>query len=259
MAIDYAKLLVKLDKPPSGPNWVRFIHEGVPKTTKTIVSFVKSIPPFTYSIGYSAIRDRIQLGIDLGTAVNATKRAGAPAGRLQNEELVRAFFEYDERRQYAALNAIEFEREWFRVSRDVRVPVAPLSVIREHGKFVPIFVCGWSELKLTTMQRRLLLTIYEDAFLSLTDYQNAPAEFLFFPKTDDGTELQRAAEVWHRGDYALLSDAELNEQVEIFLKSREEARQLLLQEMAEAAVRSRHDDENPQPILFDRDLFSPED
>jgi hypothetical protein len=48
------------------------------------------------------------------------------------------------------------------------------------------------------------MTIYEDAFLSLTDYQSSPAEILFFPRgeeADDHGRRIRDAEVWMRGDY----------------------------------------------------------
>lgn len=254
MAYDYTKLLAKLDRPPSGPNWVRFVQEDVPKTTKSIVSFVKSIPPFTYQSGYVAIRDRIQLGINLETAIRAATRSGAPAGRKQNEDLIRSFFEYDDLRAYRSHDFIEFDREWFRVSRDVSVPVSPLSVIREKGQFVPLFVCGWSEVKLTDFQRRLLVTIYEDAFLSLTDYQSSPAEFLFFPKTDDGFEVKRVAEVWQRGDYSLLSERELNGAVNVFSEARDAARQILLREMAEQAERQRREGTSA-PAPRTRDLF----
>ncbi|MBD9390369.1 hypothetical protein IB237_24505 [Agrobacterium sp. AGB01] len=254
MASNYVKLLAKLDRPPSGPNWVRFVRSDVISTTKSIISFVKGSPPFTYSAGYTAIKDRIQLGINLETAIAVAARSGAPAGRKQNEDLVRSFFEHDLERRYASHNFIDFEKEWFRVSRDIAVPVSPLCVIREQGQFVPLFVCGWSQLDLTDFQRRLLVTIYEDAFLSLTDYQNSPAEFLFFPKGDRSGEVKRTAEVWNRGDYNLLGEHELNEAVEIFLQSRELVRQILLKEMAEEVERTRREGpSNHTPRS--RDLF----
>jgi hypothetical protein len=236
---DYKKLLAKLDRPPSGHNWARFVHgDDVVRTTKAIMSFVKGIPPLTYLPGSSAIKDRIQLGINVETAIQMTRRSGSPAGRKQNEALVKAFFEYDDERQYPNHSYIEFEREWFRVSRDVSVPVSPLSILIEKGQFVPVFVCGWSEVKLTDFQRRLLVSVYEDAFLSLTDFQHSPAEFLFFPKSGDAGKSDRTSEVWRRGDYDLLSEKELNSAVEVFLTAREAARQILLREMADAERRS---------------------
>lgn len=258
MTVDYNKVLAKLDRPPSGPNWVRFVHRGVASTTKSIVSFAKGIPQVTYASGNAAIRDRIQLGIDRETAIKMTQRSGSPKGRRPNAEFVNAFYDYDEIRGYPSNSYIEFEKEWFRVSRDVKVPVSPLSVIREKGQFVPIFVCGWSELTLSEFQRRLLVTICEDAFLSLTDFQNSPAEYLFFPKVDNGEEKVRAAEVWQRGDYTLLTDAELNEAVQIFLQSRDDARKILTEERDLAAREIEHSVEAPTH-LDQKDMFRPED
>lgn len=258
MTVDYKKVLGKLDRPPSGPNWARFVQDGVASTTKSIVTFAKGIPPFTYSPGYAAIKDRIQLGVDRETAIKITQRSGSPKGRNQNEELVNAFFAHDETRCYPANNFIEFEKEWFRVSRDVQVPVSPLSVIREKGQFVPVFVCGWADLSLSEFQRRLLVTICEDAFLSLTDFQSSPAEYLFFPKIDNGAECVRQAEVWSRGDYRQLSEAELNEAVQIFLHSREEARKILNaeRELAKEEIEYRSDEIWP---AAQRDMFLPDD
>ncbi len=258
MTVDYKKVLAKLDRPPSGPNWARFVQDGVASTTKSIVTFAKGIPPFTYSPGYAAIKDRIQLGVDRETAVKMAQRSGSPKGRKPNEELVNAFFDHDETRGYPANSFIEFEREWFRVSRDIQVPVSPLSVIREKGQFVPLFVCGWSDLSLSDFQRRLLVTICEDAFLSLTDFQMSPAEYLFFPKVDNGEEQVREAEIWQRADYKLLSEKQLNEAVQIFLQSREEARKILTAERELVKEEIEHRVEATQRFA-QRDFFGPDD
>lgn len=85
------------------------------------------------------------------------------------------------------------------------------------------------------------MTIYEDAFLSLTDYLKSPAEVLFFPKATS----QRQSEVWMRGDYELLSQAELDECVEIFLTAREIVRSQIVEEMEEAPRRARDDNDDP--------------
>src|ERR1039458_2164219 len=139
MTDQYAKILRKLDRPPAGPNWVRFIFDDPGKTAKAIVAFAKGQPPFSYQPAYRAIKDRIELGISQDMAVRVASERGAPAGRVQNKEFVDAFFEYDEKRKYSASNPIGFDTEYFRVSRDVLVPVAPLSIIRERSRFVPIF------------------------------------------------------------------------------------------------------------------------
>ena len=209
MARDKRELLRRLDRPPAGHNWVRFVWDSPEKTAKAILSFLKGIPPFTYRPGSRAIKDRVELGIDLATAVKLVTEHGPPAGRLQNREFVEAFFQYDEVRRYSSSNPVEFENGLFRVSREISVPIAPLSVIRERGKFVPLFACGWSSNPLSVLQRRLLMTIIDDAFLSLTDYQNSPAEILFFPKGFGDEKDKRVPELWTRGDYELLSRHEL--------------------------------------------------
>jgi hypothetical protein len=234
----HLRLLRKLDRPPAGPNFVRFVHDDPIRTAKAVMSFVRGIPPFNYLQGYKAAKDRIELGIAQDAAIRVATAKGAPLGRPHNEALIRAFLEYDQERNFTAQNPIGFDTEYFRVSREIAVPVAPLSVIRERGKFVPIFMCGWSSLSLTLLQRRLLMTMYEDAFFSLTDYQESPAEVLFFPRIGDGT-LHREAEVWRRGDYELLRPSDLNECMENFLLARQQVRQLII---TEAQNSTRPDD-----------------
>lgn len=251
MPVDITKALAKLDRPPSGPNWVRFVQDDRPLTTRAILNFVKGMPRFTYLTGLTAIRDHFLLGISEDTAVKLTAGAGAPAGRQQNRELVEAFFAHSKSRGYPTGTSIDFERQWFRISRELAVPVSPLVIIREHGRFVPIFVCGWSDLALDEGQRRLLMTIYEDAFLSLTDYQTSPAEFLFFPKVASNGKKEREAEIWRRGDYALLSAAQLDEQVHCYLEAREEVRGILL--TAKAAEERRRSEESMRDESQDSD------
>jgi hypothetical protein len=252
------KLLRKLDRPPAAPNWVRFVSGDMVKTARAILRFAKGQPPFNYMPAYRGIKDRIELGISLESAVKVATLKGAPAGRVQNRELVEAFFKYDERRRYSASNPIGFDVEYFRASREVVIPVAPLSIIREKRRFVPIFVCGWASNPLHLHQRRLLMSVYEDAFLSLTDYQNSPAEVVFFPKNDESEEKGREPEVWERGDYELLSKEELDECLEIFFLARDMARQILLEEIDQLRKKAEEEDRSP-PNGPSGGLFPPSD
>jgi hypothetical protein len=84
--------------------------------------------------------------------------------------------------------------------------------------------------------------MYEDAFFSLTDCQDSPAEVLFFPKIGDGT-MNREAEVWRRGDYELLRSDDLNDCLENFLLARDQVRQLII---TEAQNSKRPDDDEPR-------------
>lgn len=251
------KVLRKLDRPPAGPNWARFVFDEQNRSTKAILAFAKGQPPFTYQPSYRAIKDRIELGVSAEAMLRAVTENGAPAGRTQNRELVEAFLRYEETRNYSVSNPVGFDVEYFRVSRDVIVPVAPLSVIREKRRFVPIFLCGWTDNPLTLVQRRLLMTMYVDAFLSLTDFQGSPAEILFFPKPK-GDDAVRQPEVWKRGDYDALPKKQLNELVRIFLLAREAARKHLLDHLEVIREKEKEAAEHVTASLptGKKDLFS---
>lgn len=248
-----ADALRKLDRPPAGPNWARFIWDSPEATGKAMVRFALGMPQITYLSASRAIRDKIELGISDDAVIRAASLGGSPLGRTTNRELAAAFLGYEAERRYSAANPVGFDPGYFRVSRDVVVPVGPLSVIREAGKFVPIFLCGWASNPLTFTQRRLLMTLYEDGFLSLTDYLGSPAEVLFFPKEDIDGEKIRLPEVWHRGDYPLLNEKELKECLEIFSEGRELARSILL---AKAAEERDRPSEETVVVSGGPDLFS---
>lgn len=249
---DYGKLLQKLDRPPSGLNWVRFIQPDPASTAKEVLRFLYGGVTFTYQPSYAAIKDGIELGISRDTAIEVARKKGAPKGRVYNQELIEAFYSYQSERNYQPTGNLQFNRELFRISRDLTVPVSPLSVIRENGRFVPIFLCGWAKLKLSERQRRLYVTICEDAFLSLTDFQGSPAEFLFFPRF--GKNQPREPEIWRRGDYAQLSDSELRDCVENYLAAREIVR-VTLKEARERTAERRSSSPTSES-LHTPDLFS---
>jgi hypothetical protein len=260
------KILKKLDRPPSAANFVRFIDDSVLKTTKYIVSFAVGMPLFNYQDAYKQMRDRIQFGISIETALRGIEGRGSPLGRMHNNSLICAFFNWDRVRRYSASNIVEFETAYYRVSREILVPVSPLSVIRENGKFLSLFVCGWNNLTLNLLQRRFLRTIYEDAFLSLTDYSTSPAEFLFFPQDKTLTDLQnlpfeipkkmiRKHEVWDRNDYEVLSNSDVNELLHIFIQSREQARAILLDMAASGRFDKEKEESSIIPASRQQELF----
>jgi hypothetical protein len=251
----FSKMILKLDRPPAGPNWVRFVCDDPIASARAILRWAFGQPPFTYQTGYASIKDRIELGIDLVTALTNVSNSGAPAGREANKTFVEAFFAYDGDRRFRSDNPIAFDKSYFQVSRDITVPVAPLSIIREGGQFLPIFACGWSNLTLSLFQRRLLMTVYEDAFLSLTDFQSSPAEILFFPKVQGDKDYKRQVEVWHRSDYELLTQSVVDEAIEIFLL----ARDMVLRDLQERAQNwkapEEEDNNTPSPPGGQGNLF----
>jgi hypothetical protein len=100
------------------------------------------------------------------------------------------------------------------------------------------------------------MTIVEDAFLSLTDFQHAPAEFLFFPNEMVNGERQRGREIWKRNDYELLNKAELDNLVECFQSGRRLARAILLEEAEKSQTTDHQDVGAPKPPAPSTDLFT---
>ena len=213
-------LFRKLDRIPGAPNFVRYNFEEFAKTLKAYVQFAKGMPTVSYVAGLTIIKDLVLGYIDGNQAIKAAVRLKDSPSREAVITFVEAFCEYAELRKYQATPAYADFSVYFQLGRELYLPVRPTLVAREGGQLKPIFVFGWKSVPLTRFQRRLLMTILEDAIFSLTDFSESDAEIVFLPENDNGV---RAAEVWHRGDYELLSDVELRNQLEVFLSAREAA------------------------------------
>ncbi len=106
------------------------------------------------------------------------------------------------------------------------------------------------------------MTVYEDAFFSLTDFRDSPGEVLFFPKNEARERSPeeknlRAPEIWQRSDYDLLSLTELNECVEIFVLARDMARQVLQNEIRDLQDKMKADIVDPGEVKSSvDDLFT---
>ena len=146
------------------------------------------------------------------------------------KEFVAAFYDYDEVREYSGLPSYDEYVAPYSISRTIRVPVKPLVVISERGVLKPIFVVGWASMPLSLFQRRLLMTVLEDAVFSLTDFQGSPGEFVSFPRGDNSGA--RAPEVWRRGDFELLSQTELKQQIDVYLAALSAAKSILAETAA---------------------------
>ncbi|UGA43006.1 hypothetical protein HU230_0032725 [Bradyrhizobium quebecense] len=208
----------KIDRPPFVHNWVRFNHPTELSTVKSIVSFMTGTPQISYAAGQPIIRDRIALKLDRDTALKAALNNGHKKSRPYVAEYVNAFYDYDDVRNYSGKPSYDQYVAPYSISRDTRIPVKPLIVISEAGVLKPIFIVGWATMPLTLFQRRLLMTVLEDAVFSLTDFQDSPGEFICFPRAK-GTGSGRYAEVWNRGDFVLLTESEMKDQTELYLRA----------------------------------------
>lgn len=139
----FEKIERKIKRPPAAHNVAGLLDPSCElKTTQNIARFAVGMPAFNYLSAMTVCRDRVSLGIDLETGLRAVERVGSPAGRSQNASLVRAFFAHDESRQYSALRVIDSYEGQFMISREIRVPTVPTFTVLEHGKLVPVVLCG---------------------------------------------------------------------------------------------------------------------
>lgn len=212
-------LFRKLDRIPGAPNFVRYNFEDLAKTLKAYVGFAKGMPSVSYAQGLVIVKDLVLGLTGIDQAKIAARKLKESPSRTAVIEFVDAFCAYAEERNYQATPSYSDFVTHFAIARDLFIPVKPTLVARESGQLKPIFVFGWKSVPLTLFQRRLLMTILEDAIFSLTDFEDSDAEIVFLPEVDG----VRSPEIWHRGDYALLSDGELRNQLEIFLAARSSA------------------------------------
>lgn len=217
----------KIERPPYAHNWVRYNYSDLLRTTKALVSFIEGRPQITYAAGMPIIRDRIALRLNRSTALKAAETQGHKKSQPYVREFVEAFLDYDEVRNFSGLPSYDQYVAPYSISKDIRIPVKPLIVISESGVLKPIFVVGWATMPLTLFQRRLLMTILEDAVFSLTDFQNSPGEFLSFPHIRGSNSAKRTPLVWKRGDYSTLPSGQMKEQAEIYLKALADAKEII--------------------------------
>lgn len=232
---DYSDpLFRKLDRIPAAPNFVRYNFEELQRTLKAYVAFAKGMPTISYVEGLKIIKDLVLGLIDTVQAMKAAERLRESPSKEALVEFVEAFCGYALTRQYVATPTYSEFSTSFPIARELFIPVKPTLVAREGGQLKPIFVFGWKSVPLTHFQRRLLMTILEDAIFSLTDFESSDAEIVFLPEIDGN----RRAEVWHRGDYELLSQVELKNQIELFLTARSMAYPLIAEWLMTKGARS---------------------
>ncbi len=250
---DVQKLLKRLDRPPSAINFVKLLGATPEETAQLIVKFVLSKIRWTYQTGYTAIRDHIELQVTPDNLKKMVTEKGAPLGRQRNLTLLDAFLDHDAKRQYAKGSSIGFDRSFYQIGQNLRVPVSPLTVIREEGKFLALFVCGWSRPNLGNLQHRCLWTMIEDAFLSLSDFENESAEMCFFPyqtlRMGEAVIEKRQPTVVRRGEFALFSKAQMDDLARIYLEGREIARRILLARIETVEVPEFMEDPDQSELL----------
>lgn len=237
----------KIIRPPAAHNVARLLDpDSELKTTENIARFALSIPAFNYIGALKICYDKVALGINLETAVSAIRKTGAPSGREQNEKLVRAFFEHDDRRRYSDLPVLDSYRGQFMISREIAVPTAPAFTIYERGKQVPVVMCGWKNFGLRREQIRAWLSMLQSGLFSYVDYRQSPWEVLLLPEVIDGEVPIRSARVIRPGEYNLLSEPDLRELAAMYARA-QKAAMPIARELWDAREAKRRQRERGQP------------
>lgn len=239
----------KLKKPPYVHNWVRYNFPEVEKTTKKLVSFAKSFPPYSYQHANKLLRDRLNLGVNWEMLIRSAKTQGKTNSRPYCVELLEAFREFEQTHELSGRQSFDFEVLPWRISREIKIPVRPLTSLVQNGRLEPVFVFGWARFELTEFQIRLMMTVIEDAVFTLQDYQQSKGHFIILPK--DAESGTRKGSVWHRGDYELLTQKELRDQVDIYLEALEQAQKLMETSEIEASSPIFHSEIDPRQKSFD--------
>lgn len=211
----------KLERPPAVENWSRMQYRDVQRTAKKLFSFVRGGPIWNYNVCRDCARFYVEDGIERSVANQIVSMKGSSLGRPYNKQAVDALFDYLEKNPIEGVRAFDQMVEWFPLGPGVVVPIRPLTVVRQQGYFSPIFLNPWAEIAFDDYQASLYMTVLEKSIFRLTDFENSPGQIIFLPKHQkmEGGPNRKAV-VWNRGEFPLLSDSELNDQIRIFTEGK---------------------------------------
>lgn len=212
----------KINRPPAAEHWSRMQYTEVMRTARSLFAFLRGSVTWNYQATRNVARYYIEDAIDRQTARKIVEMKGNPTGRAFNKDAVDAFFDYVEEFPIRGVLAFTNLVEWFPIGPGAAVPIKPLSITREEGFFVPNFLNPWSEIAFDPFQASLYMSILERSVFRLTDFEDSPGRIIFLPKYQIGPkEWKRKAVIWKRGQFPLLSDRDLNDQIRIFVESKE--------------------------------------
>jgi len=257
---DLEEILQKLKQPPSVPNWTRYIHDTQAKTTNAVAQFALGFPKSALFQVYRIIGDMVSFGTPEAEALKAVGLIKNPLVGKLGREIVFAFSAYNKEEKLEGIQVFQELIGYFRVSRDVVVPVKPTFVILENGRPTPVFFIGWTTNPFTRLQKRLLTTAIDDALLSFGDFAGSYAKIICAPRI---SKVHRVIRSWSTADYPRLDNIELTRQLEFYSQALVEAVPLITDELnrrakvaAEKAKRDHSSDRSePSPPPSQEDLF----
>jgi hypothetical protein len=175
----------------------------------------------------------VSFGITEEEALKAVALIKNPLVSKLGREIVFAFSAYNKEQKLEGIQVFEDLIGFFRVSRDVVVPVRPTFVILENGRPTPVFFIGWTTLPFTRLQKRLLTTAIDDAILSFGDFAGSHAKIICAPRI---SKVHRVIRSWSTADYPRLDNLELAQQLEFYSQALVEAVPLITEELKRRAA-----------------------
>jgi hypothetical protein len=230
---DLEDILQKLKQPPSVPNWTRYIHDTQARTTRAVAQFALGFPKSALFQVYRIIGDMVSLGTPEVEALKAVALIRNPLVSKLGREIILAFSAYNNEQKLEGIQVFHDLIGYFRVSRDVVVPVKPTFVILEDGRPTPVFFIGWTTLPFSRLQKRLLTTAIDDAILSFGDFAGSHARIICAPRI---SKIHRVIRSWSTADYPRLDSLELAQQLEHYSQALVEAVPLITEELKRRAA-----------------------
>jgi hypothetical protein len=230
---DLEDILRKLKHPPSVPNWARYIHDTQSKTTLAVAKFALGFPKSALFQVYRILGDMVSLGTPEKDALHGVSLIKDPLVRKLGREIVIAFAAYNQEEKLEGTQVFDELLGYFRVSRDVIVPVKPTFVILERDRPTPVFFIGWTTSPFTRLQKRLLTTAIDDAILSFGDFSGSHARVICAPRI---SKVHRVIRSWSTADYPRLDHHELASQLGFYSQALVDAVPLIEEELARRAA-----------------------
>ena len=217
--------LSKIDAPPAAEHWARMQHPDVQKTARKLFAFLRGTVTWNYNITRQVAKFYVEDRIARQVAVKIVSEKSSPLGRRHNLEAIHAFYDLVERSPIVGIHAFAGLVDWMPIGPKAFIPIKPMAVTKGPDNFVLHWLNAWSSNPFDQYQASLYMTILERSIFRLTDFENSPGRIIFLPKSKVGAgEWQRSPVVWNRGQFPLLSEKELNDQIRVFAESKEVAR-----------------------------------
>jgi hypothetical protein len=224
--IDPDKAIQKLRKPPAVQNWVKSLRKRRDDTAFALYNFAINGPRHSLKkildiIGYVVFDE-----LSNEDAYKCLSRITDPKVRAYGQEIFRVILPYIKSKNWKGIQIFKNMEEYYRVAKNVSVPVRPTFVVNDRGMITLYFVICWAEIGLSHYQKRIMSTVITDAILSLEEFQGSEAVIVCAPRFQFSKSERKIVE-WKISDYEILSDEEKDELFERYGYALEDAEKMI--------------------------------